>query len=192
MFLMAVLSGVAAAQGSPTPPPAVKEYNAEAWREFISVEGKFSISLPGTPKPEVRTMDTRIGKLTTYAFGLQTDFGHYYFHYVDFPAGPETPAETKEFLDGGREAALAGGARLLIENDVSIGGVAGRELLVEKGPVIIRARHFFVKTRSYQIIFTTLPDAVFKNGKPSANAADRTELFELISKRFLDSFKLTP
>ena len=191
MFLMTVLSGVAAGQGAPTPPPSVKEYNAEAWKEFSSAEGKFSISLPGAPKPEVRTMDTRIGKLTTHAFFLQTDFGHYYVHYVDFPAGPETLAETKEFLDGGREAALAGGARLLVENDVSIGGVAGRELLVEKGPIIIRARHFFVKARSYQIIFTTLPDAVFKNGKPSANAADRTELFELVSRRFLDSFKLT-
>ena len=190
IVLTALLSGVAAAQRPPAPPPPVREYDGNAWKEFSSAEGKFSISLPGTPKPEVRTMDTQIGKLTTHAFVLQTDFGHYYVHYVDFPVGPETPEEHKEFLDGARDQIVSGGARVLGQADVSIGGVVGRELLVEKGPFIIRARYFFVKARSYQIIFTTLPDAVFKNGKPSANAADRTDLFEMVSKKFLDSFKV--
>lgn len=190
IVLTALLNGVAAAQAPPAPPPPVREYTPGAWKEFTSAAGKFSISLPGTPKPEVRTMETGLGKLTTHAFLLQTNYGHYYVHYVDFPIGPETPQEHKEFLDGARDQVVSGGARVLAETDFSVGGIAGRELLVEKGLLIIRARYFFVKARSYQIIFSTLPDAVFKNGKPSANAADRTDLFEMVSKKFFGSFKV--
>jgi hypothetical protein len=193
IVLTALLNGVAAAQAPPAPPappPPVREYMPDAWKEFTSAAGKFSISLPGTPKPEVRTMQTRIGKLTTHAFVLQTDFGHYYVHYVDFPVGPETPEEHKEFLDGARDQVVSAGSRVLVETDVAMGGVVARELLVEKGPYIIRARYFFVKSRSYQVIFTTLPEAVFKNAKPSANTADRTDLFEMVSKKFFGSFKV--
>jgi hypothetical protein len=189
IFLIALFCGAVVAQ---EPPPPVKEYNANAWKEFSSAEGKFSISLPGSPKAaEPRTMDTSIGKLTTHSFILQTDFGHYYVSYVDFPISPSTPEETKGALDSSRDEALKDGARLIVENDVSVAGVVARELLVEKNNFIIRARYFYVKTRLYQMIFTTLPIGVFKNGKPSANAADRTEVFEMVSKKFFDSFKLT-
>jgi hypothetical protein len=188
IFLIALLCGGVVAQG---PPPPVKEYNASAWKEFSSAEGKFSISLPGTPKPEVRTMDTSIGKLTTHAFTLQTDFGVYYISYIDFPMSPTTPEENKEALDHSRDHALKEGTRLIVENDVSMAGVVGRELLVENNKWIMRARYFFIKTRLYQIILTTLPNVVFKNAKPSANAADRTDLFEMVSKELFDSFKVT-
>jgi len=188
IVLMVLLCSVVFAQD---PPPPVKEYRATAWKEFKSAEGRFSISLPGTPKPEVRTLDTPIGKLTIHFFTLDTDLGQYYIDYKDFPVAPTTPEETKEALDSARDKALAGGARLLVENDVSMAGVVARELLVQKGAFILRARFFSVKSRSYQLILATLPNVVFKNGKPSANAADRTDLFEMVSKKFFDSFKVT-
>jgi hypothetical protein len=193
IFLIALLCGAVVAQDPPPPmaPPPVKESNADAWKEFSSAEGKFSISLPGTPTAEQRTMDTSIGKLTTHAFTLQTDFGVYYIAYIDFPVGPETPEENKQALDYSREQAVSGGVRLLVENDVTMAGAVGRELLIAKNRWIMRARYFYVKKRLYQIILTSLPHRVFKDGKPSANAADRTDLFEMVSKRLFDSFKVT-
>jgi hypothetical protein len=189
MFLIALLCGVVLAQ---EPPPPVKEYNATAWKEFSSAEGKFSISLPGVPQAEVRTMDTPIGKLTTHSFTLQTDLGVYFISYTDFPVSPTTPAEKKAALDSASNQALKErGVRLIVENDVSMAGVVGRELLVEKSNWIMRARYFFVQARAYQIIFTTAPNAAFKSGKPSANAADRTDFFEMVSKKLFESFKVT-
>jgi hypothetical protein len=76
------------------PPPPVKEYNPTAWKEFISNEGRFSVSLPGTPTREDRTMDSPLGPLTTRSLVLQTEMAIYYLAYVEFPQlGPLSPAD---------------------------------------------------------------------------------------------------
>ena len=188
MFLIALLCSVAAAQD---PPPPVKEYSETAWKEFKSAEGRFSIALPGTPKEEVSTQDTKIGKLTVHYFNLETDLGHYLLTYVDVPYSPTTPEDTKAALDSARDQALAAGARRLLENEISVAGVVGRELLVEQNGLIVKARFFFVKERLYQIILATRPNTVFSNGKPSSDPANYTELFQSVSKKLFDSFKVT-
>lgn len=177
------------------PPPQFKEANPNSWREFKSVEGRFTVSLPGPSRPahDDRTMNTRIGKIVTHSFIIDTDMALYYVSYADFPAGtgPTTPEENKSMLDTSRDEALAGGARLLSESDVSIGGTTARELLVAKNDLILRSRFFYVNERLYQLIMTVKPIVAFRNGKPSSNATDRTELFEKASARFFDSFNLT-
>jgi hypothetical protein len=188
IFLIALLCSVVAAQG---PPPAVKEYSENAWKEFKSAQGRFSIALPGTPKEEVGTQDTKSGKLTMHHFDLETDLGHYLLTYVDVPVSLTTPEDTKAALDSSRDQALANGARLLLENDISLAGVVGRELLVEQNGLILKARYFFVKGRLYQIMLVLRPNTVFSSGKPSANPASYTELFQMVSKKFFDSFKVT-
>jgi hypothetical protein len=124
-------------------------------------------------------------------FDLETDLGHYLLTYVDVPKAPATPADIKAALDGARDQALSSGAHLLLENDISVAGVVGRELLVEQNSFILKARYFFVKERLYQIILITRPNTVFKSGKPSADPASYTDLFQMVSKRLFDSFKLT-
>jgi len=188
IFLIALFCSVVAAQDPPDP---VREYSEPAWKEFKSAPGKFSITLPGTPKEEVSTQDTKIGKLTTHYFNLETDLGHYLVTYVDVPKSPTTPDDNKAALDSARDQALSSGARLLIENDISVAGVVGRELLVEKNGLIVKARFFFVKERLYQILFVTHPNTVFNDAKPSANPANYTDLFQMVSKKFFDSFKVT-
>ena len=188
IFLIALLCSVVTAQDPPAP---VREYSETAWKEFKSAEGKFSIALPGTPKEEVSTQDTKIGKLTSHYFDLETDLGHYLLTYVDVPKAPTTPEDIKAALDSARDQALSSGARLLLENDISMAGVVGRELLVEQNGLILRARYFFVKERLYQIIFVAQPNTVFNNGKPSANPANYTDLFQMVSKKLFDSFKVT-
>ncbi len=188
MFLIALLGSVVAAQAPPLP---AKEYSATVWTEFKSADGRFSVTLPGTPKEEVSTQDTNIGKLTVHYFNLQTDLGHYLLTYVDVPKAPATPDDIKAALDSARDQALSTGAHLLIENDISVAGVVGRELLVEQDGLILKARYFFVKERLYQIILAARPATVFNNGKASANPANYTDLFAMVSKKFFDSFKVT-
>lgn len=173
------------------PPPPVKEYSQTAWKEFKSAQGGFSIVVPGQPKEEVSTQDTKIGKLTTHYFDLETDLGHYLVTYVDVPKPPTTPEDIKAALDNSRDRAVANGARLLIENDISVAGVVGRELLLEHNGLILRTRSFFVNGRLYQIILVARPNTVFNSGKPSADPAGYTDLFQMVSKRFFDSFKVT-
>ena len=188
IFLIALLYSVVAAQ---SPPPPVKEYSETVWKEFKSAQGRFSIALPGTPKEEVGTQDTKIGKLTMHYFDLETDLGHYLLTYVDVPVSPTTPEDTKAALDSSRDQALANGARLLLENDISVAGFVGRELLIEQNGLILKARYFFVKGRLYQIMLLLRRNTVFSNGKPSANPASYTDLFQMVSKKFFDSFKVT-
>ena len=62
---------------------------------------------------------------------------------------------------------------------------------MERNDVIQKGRFFFAKERFYLVILTSPMNLAFRDGKPSGNPADRTELFETVSKRFFDSFKLT-
>jgi hypothetical protein len=190
VLVLTLLAGTVAAQN---PPPPVKEYNAKAWKEFTSKEGRFSVSLPGTPKPESRTQETPVFSITTHAFVLQTDMALYYVSYADvpLPPGPMTPEDRKEALASTRERIISGGARIISESDVAVAGNGGTEILAEKNGLILRARFALIEGRLYQLILGARPNTVFITGKVSPKAADRTDLFEQTSARFFDSFKLT-
>ena len=189
-LLIALLSGSVMAQ-DPSSPAKVEDVVATVDKEFKSTEGGFTVLFPGTPKLEEQTANTGIGPIKTHLAILETSSSVYYVSYVDLPAGLETPEEIKQGLDSSRDQAIAGGHRLINENDVTVGGVGGRELLMEKNGLIIRARFFYLKQRLYQLIFGTPATMAFRNGKSSPNPADRTEQYEITSKRFFESFKLT-
>ncbi len=68
----------------------------------------------------------------------------------------------------------------------------GKELLVEgNSGVIQKGRFFYARQGLYHVIITAPANVVFRDGKPSPNAKDRTDLFEKTSAKFFDSFKLT-
>ena len=190
VLVLTLLAGAVAAQD---PPPAVREYSAKAWKEFTSKEGRFSISLPGTPKPESRTHETPIFSITTHAFVLQTEMALYFVSYADFPLppGPLTPEDRKEALASSRERIIGSGARIINESEVSVAGNAGTEILAEKDGLILRGRFALIDGRLYQLILGARPNTVFNTGKVSPKPADRTDLFEETSAKFFDSFKLT-
>lgn len=173
---------------------ASKERNPNAWREFTSAEGRFTVSLPGPSRPAHRdsTLNTAIGRITTHSFELDTDFAHYYVSYADFPSvGPLTPEQNKKMLDITRDQAVGGDDRLISETEVSIGGAIGRELLVVKGSFVLRSRYAYVDTRLYHLVLTVPAPVAFRNGKPSTDLKNRTDIFEQTSARFFDSFKIT-
>ena len=188
-LLITLLSGSVVAQ-DPSPAPKVEDVVSTV-KEFKSTEGGFTVMFPGTPKLEESTANTGIGPVKTHLAILETASAVYYVSYVDLPAGLETPEEIKQGLDSSRDQVIASGHRLISENDVTIAGVGGRELLVEKNGAIFRGRFFYLKKRLYQLIYGTSMALAFRNGKSSPDPADRTELFETKSKTFFGSFKLT-
>ena len=189
IMIVALLGGGGQAQAQ-TRTTVVKESRPSSWKEFSSREGKFSISLPGDPKPSVRTMDTQIGKVTTHSFTVEGDLGIYYVAYVDFPVWPENPDDIRAGLDSSRDQAARGGL-LISENDVQLGEVLGREIMVKKNDLILHARYFFAKGRLFQAILTSAPQIAFKEGEPSSNPSDLTDVYKSAAKRFFDSFKIT-
>jgi len=188
ILLVALLCSSVMAQTRSAP---AKDDNASGWKEFRSAEGQFTVSLPGTPITDIATVGTPFGDLKSHFLVLETGTFLYYVSYVDLPAGPTTPEENKAALDQSRDRALAK-HRLISEKDITLDGIIGRELLVERNTgLILRGRFFYAKQRLYHVIITAPFNVVFRDGKPSPNAKDRTDLFEKTSARFLDSFKLT-
>lgn len=187
MLLVALLCSSVMAQKQSAP---AKDDNVSGWKEFSSAAGQFTVSLPGTPKADIATVGTPFGSLKSHFFVLETGTFLYYVSYVDLPGGPETPEENKEALDESRDRALAN-HRLISENDITLDGIAGRELLVDRNGLILKGRFFYAKQRLYHVILTAPTNVVFREGKPSPHAKDRTDLFEKTSAKFFDSFKLT-
>ena len=128
--------------------------------------------------------------LKAHFFVLETGMFLYYISYVDLPETPQTSEENEAELNKTRDLTLAK-ARLITENDITFDGIVGRELLLDRNGLIQRGRIFYARQRLYYVIVTAPTNLVFRDGKPSPNAKDRTDLFQKTSAKFLDSFKLT-
>ncbi len=175
------------------PPPAATEYNKSAWKEFSSAEGRFTVSMPGTAT--LTTQEEAVGplKIPHAIYTLSTGAASYFVSYGDLPASSTDPALIKRSLDAGRDNALAENPsnKLLSEKDIVLDGHAGREWLVSASPYVFKARAYYVKGRLYQLMLAAPLNVVFNNGRPSADPRDRTDFYDMLSSRFLDSFKLT-
>lgn len=182
---MMLLCGSVIAQTQTAPP----KDGASKWKEFNSAEGGFTVSFPGTPKTTVTDLDSNVGPVKTRLFTLEVDDLAFFISYAD--SAPPAPKERETTLDKIRDRAVAR-HRLLSENSITVEGIVGRELLIQREiGLIMRGRYFFAKGRLYYVIVTAPPMVAFRNGEPSTNAADITELFETSTKRFFNSFKLT-
>jgi len=187
ILLVVLLCGAMVAQERPAPDQGG---NPCGWKEFSSAEGQFTVCVPETPKTGIANVGTIGGPLKTHFFFVEADKFLYYISYADLSVSPQTPAENKMALDQTRDRTAAKG-HVLSDNDVTFDGILGREMLLDRNGTIQKGRFFYAKERLYYVILTATPSVAFRDGKPSANPADRTELFETASKRFFDSFKLT-
>jgi len=99
-----------------------------SWNEFSSSEGKFAVSMPGTPKQETETDEDG---LTAHSFTveLQNPDSAYLVTYYDVPeVAKATPEQVKELLDGTPDAFAKGGnANLTRSQNIILDGNPGRE-----------------------------------------------------------------
>ncbi|HEV7892854.1 MAG TPA: hypothetical protein VGP08_19730 [Pyrinomonadaceae bacterium] len=192
LLALACAASHARAQGGPPPPAPAVEYDANAWKEFSSEEGKFSVRMPAEPKLNRMDVETPLGKLPAYVYVAQTGTGGYMVGYSDFPNYSETPEFAAAVFKGARDKVMSADAarRLLSETEIKLEGYAGREWLIADARMLYRARTFLVKGRLYQLLFLAPNLLAFNSGHPSENASDRTGLYEEISKRFFGSFGL--
>lgn len=170
------------------------EYNDSAWKEFSSDAGGFTVLMPGTPDSTTVAVETPAGKLPHALYSLITGAAAYVVSYTDHPHKSEDPEAVKRALDAGRDYVLAHDpslkVKLLGERETALEGHPGREWLFHGEGFVLRARAFFVNGRIYQLSLSGPPGMAFKNGRPSADPGDRTDFFERISAKFLDSFRL--
>lgn len=149
--------------------------------------------MPGTPALTVEQVKTEAGAIPYHRFLLTTKTAQYFVSFADSPNRLDEPAALKAVLDTSRDTILGEGkgANLLSEKEIDLDGQVGREWLIQKDNLTLRARAFFIKGRFYQVGIITLRNVAFHTGQPSANPQDRTDFYETTSTRFLDSFKLT-
>ncbi len=156
-FLLTIVSTVSAIpsysqesktrQGSSAPagrPPAV-EHDPNAWKEYSSQRGLFTITFPGTPTDDDNSSGTA-PRLEGRKYMLTTT-AVYAVYYMDFPADFSHDLEKegmlrKQLFDNSRDAAVSQSkARVLDETDIAIDGHPGRLLkLVLPGGGILREK----------------------------------------------------
>jgi TonB family protein len=181
------------AQNKSTDPPQkpIVEYNQNAWREFLSPEGRFSIRMPGIPAQQSKETETVRGKVVMVLHMLETDSAVYMASYADLGVNSSDPVVVNRMLDGGRDQMLSNSTKkLLREGKLTLGDYSGREWVVEELELTLLTRAYFVSGRMYQTIIAMETKRAFKTGKASANPGDFTDFFKMVSSSFLDSFRL--
>lgn len=102
------------------------------WTKFTSPEGRFSVLLPTSPKPDNREVETAIGKLTLYAYEATSKTVYFAVSFADYPREPPDAAGIEKTLDGVRDGVLKGiSAELISEKKISVNGVPGRDFVAK-------------------------------------------------------------
>lgn len=142
--------------------------------EFVSEEGGFSVSMPGTPTEETNTSSSAAGDIDMHMFSLRSGGNAYLVGYSDYPPDLLEGIEPDDLLDFARDGAVSGGT-LVSEAPITLNGHPGRDLTVETSEegMKIYIRMYLVGNRLYQVIVST------RDGDLTEDMSD-----------FLDSFKL--
>jgi hypothetical protein len=149
-------------------------------RVFTSEQGKFSISMPGTPKEQTQNVDTVAGKIDWIMYVVEQDNAAYAASYADFPAHIVAASDPQHLLDGGIGGMVGNvNGKLLSRQNIDLDGYPGQEIVAEaklKDPndATLKSRTYLVNNRLYLIMVVAL------RGKVSSTEIDR----------FLQSFKL--
>ena len=149
------------------------------WQELRSIEGGFSILMPGAPTPNKVTVNTAWGvrEVDMFSWGDENS-SEYIVAYSKFPKTDSKVVTTGKLFDKVRDEILSvEQGKLLSEAAITLDGYNGREIAVERPDgVITMARFFVVANRFYQL---------------SVNAKTSERQLEAM-RRFFDSFRLLP
>lgn len=154
---------------------------AAEWKEFSSKDGRYSVSMPGTPKETTQKVPTPAGEIVTNVATLEPSKGvGYAVSYNDMPFDDDKlkqPGVVDNVLDGSANGQVTNvKGKLISQKAIKLGEFPGREVHFEvPGQGEIRSRIFLVGKRLYQ--------TMVQGPKASVTSKD--------ADKFLDSFKVT-
>jgi hypothetical protein len=130
------------------PPPPAKNGSEKA-REFVSLQGRFTISLPEQVSG-YRDISANVpeGRIEGDSFNWMTPEGYFEVSYIDLPGALATKAVFDRSRDNklrlNRKAKLAG------ESDITLDGNPGRETRFETPDGILIVRTYLAGSRLYE------------------------------------------
>lgn len=152
-----ILSGYSVVQPTQAQPPV--QLAQSIWKKFTSTDGRFTILMPGNPKRERQTQNTKIGPINIQSFAVERkqEGVAYIVAYADLPNSIAQRANAQKVLDGSREGALrVAQGKLLNQRNISLSGYPGREIeFVNPKGLITKNRVYLVNGRLYQIVVVT-------------------------------------
>jgi hypothetical protein len=127
------------------------------WQVYTSKEGHFQVTMPGSPKKDVESVNTLIGKVDLYLLTVEADDFGYIVGYGDYPPSFVNNSTVEAMLDGARDGAVANvNGKLVSEHRIEFQGFPGRDLWVEatvSGQVeLAQMRIILVGSRLYQVL----------------------------------------
>jgi len=146
-----------------------------AWKDYSSVEGKFSATMPDELRTSMIVTETSEGPLRTHTVSAtDKDLNEYMVSWTMYDKNVEYKATTKIF-DRVRDALIwSKGGKLVSESAISMVGRAGRAItFTDSDGRVVKARFYFVGNRFYQVMAES-------RSKPDSADGDR----------FLESFKV--
>jgi hypothetical protein len=182
IFVWAVVC--VAQDGKTSSNSSLVETDPQAWKEYSSTEGGFSILFPGAPSESSQLVDAAPGvqfKLRIYSLKTQAEYG---VMYADYPIPVGDPAVAKRVLDNGAKGAVASvNSELLEIQEIALDGHPGRYLKERMpGGELMRVKMLLVGQRMYQVAITT--------PREEGASAERVKQYEAMADKFLNSFKL--
>lgn len=156
----------------------------QAWKEYSSVEGGFTVLFPGEPTRETQVMEAAPdARFKLFIHKLKT-LAEYSVMYADYPIPVGDPAVAKNVLDYGAKGAVAAvNSELLELKEITLDGHPGRYLRERMpGGEIMQVRMLLVGQRMYQIAITT--------PREKDSSVEMVKAYEAMAEKFLNSFKL--
>jgi hypothetical protein len=127
---------------------------AADWKPYSSSAGRFTVTVPGTPKLETTPMDTALGKVELFQAIATSEGGVYMVAYVDYPA---IVTSGDEILNGTAGTIMSSfGGAVQEEQKISLNGQPGRQVRGQSSQFSVVAKIFWMRPRLYQLI-TVMP-----------------------------------
>lgn len=155
------------------------------WEEYVSIDGKFRIMMPGAVTKKVNEVDTPIGKLSYHTVLHQTtddkaDNLVYMVSYCEYPSNAihsDSVYLVKDFFETTINTAVESVEGVLqYSSEINLRDYPGRiwKVSYNDGKALIKTKAFLIKNRYYSIQTITLKE----------------KSLNISIDRFLDSFEL--
>lgn len=126
----------------------------QGWSTYKSVEGRFSVLMPGTPTLDTKSTPTEVGPITMHLASCVASNRFASVIYYDVPATMSKSAA--EFLSDTASGFISGGGFVekASRQQIEIDGHPGIEIIGESadGQTVMQARYYLVRTRVYLVM----------------------------------------